>query len=302
MAGCRSLLFWCPMSFSGLPAGITTRWHFVPGKPPVTIRARRIGALLKAGPRPQLAAVIPAYPAQRWTVFFVYAPNGRINLSHLYTLERLRALTSNLLVIVASPSAEQIPPLLYRYCDSLYWKGLGGYDFSAYTAGLEILAARSPGARALILNDSMFGPLTDCSLFIEDPPWELTGFTASSLDENHIQSYAFVLDSITPARVKALREAFPRLISFSSPDAVILWQELRFARIAARTMSVGAHWFSNHRQVEDPCLVLPYFLVECGLPFLKKSLLGKMAHFQKPTEVRKFLARYDHPLDWNRSV
>jgi hypothetical protein len=55
---------------------------------------------------------------------------------------------------------------------------------------------------------------------------------------------------------------------------VIQVQETRFARVAARSLRVGAYWFAEKEQVLDPTLFRPIELITAGFPFLKRSLTG----------------------------
>jgi hypothetical protein len=63
--------------------------------------------------------------------------------------------------------------------------------------------------------------------------------------------------------------------ALSNPSHVINLHELRFARVASRSMSVGAFWYGDAVKVQDPMLHRPIELLTAGFPFLKRSLLGK---------------------------
>ncbi len=199
------------------------------------------------------------------------------------------------MVVCAAPSADRVPAELSRYADALYWKDLPGYDFSAYALALHEIASKCPDASALVLNDSVLGPFYDLGTFLRHRRWQLGGFTASSLVENHIQSYGFVLHGITTTLMQSLASVFPADRAYSSSGDVILCQEVWLAQQASRSISVGARWFSEAPQIADATLVCPFSLLEDGFPFLKRSLIGKHSTFQDPAEVRAVLERLGHP-------
>lgn len=252
--------------------------------------------LFSLGWRPASRAIKPVSSRSRWAVYFIYIPQGGLSDSHRFTLAKLRALPDRgLLVVCACARPEDVPEDLAPQCDALYWKALGGYDFSAYRLALGAVAQHSPGADVFVMNDSVYGPLKDLSALIEHPPWTLTGFTASSQIENHIQSYAFVIKDVTVKRMRQLRAVFFPVVVFNRAFDVIEYQETRFAKVASRHMSVGAYWFADAGKIEDPTLVQPLTMLEAGLPFLKKSLLGKHARFAIAADVRAALSRHGHP-------
>lgn len=282
---------------SGGPlAGLVNRWSFEPSprRRPVSLYERR-AALQSVELAPAHRVIKPVTAQPRWVVYFIYLPQGQLTASHCYTLGRLRALGHPLLVVCACPSEQHLPPELSALCDALYWKALSGYDFSAYKLALHAIARSSSGADVFVMNDSVYGPLADLAPFIDQAPWDLTGFTASSQIENHIQSYAFVLKGVTWWRLTSLWSVFLPVVAFSRPFDVIEYQETRFAKVAARCMTVGAYWYADTGVIEDPTLVHPLAMLDAGLPFLKKSLLGKHARFAHPQEIESALLRCGHP-------
>lgn len=233
-------------------------------------------------------------PRDNWIIYFVYARDGGLSKSHVFTLERLRDTGVGVLVVCAAPSPGAVPSDLIRYADALYWKALPGYDFSAYSIALKEISRWSSGARVLVMNDSILGPFFDLKPFILRAPWNLTGFTASSEIENHIQSYAFILDRMTWGRMLALNAVFFPLVALNTRAAVVVCQETRFARAASRHMSVGSFLFLP--QPRNPTLERPFDLLDRGHPFLKKSLLTRDRRFQDCDRVVGRLREYGHPI------
>ncbi|MDR6144209.1 lipopolysaccharide biosynthesis protein [Sphingomonas sp. SORGH_AS870] len=287
-----------PQTFEKAPLdSLEQGWTFKSGRAPASVQAIRLYSLLNGlQRRPRSVTIVPVFPAPRWTCYFVYAPEGRLSEAHLFTLARLRAMAQPLMVICAAPQPDQVPLALRDYADALYWKGLGGYDFSAYRLGLGMIATASPHADVLVLNDSIYGPFTDLEPLLANAPWDLTGFTAFSLIENHIQSYAFQMRDVTPRRVRALRTVMPGRWAFKDYRSVIYLQETRFARIAARHMTVGALWYADAAVCGDPSLYVAPELLAQGFPFLKKSLFGRSRGIQDATLLQKALAERGHPL------
>jgi hypothetical protein len=290
-----------PATRASLPlgevAGLQTWWDYRPSEPDLRIRLKRVAArLFHERPRPASAPIKPAAPQERWVAYFAFLPQGVLSDAHRFTLGRLRDEGCRVLVICATPEVSMVPQELRRYADALYWKALEGYDFSAYTLALEVIAERSPAADVLILNDSMFGPFHPVLPYLRGARWDLMGFTGSALNENHLQSYGFILRSVHAARLAQLRDVFFADKAFDRADQVIWAQELLLARRASRHMTVGACWYSDGATVDDPCLRRPIELVGAGFPFMKKSLLGKMARFQDPERVRALLCAQGHPV------
>lgn len=277
-------------------AGVTKDWSFKKTLPGLAIRLLQKTWPLYARPRPRHLAIIPVVSSEAWVMYFVYLPSGGLGPHHVFTLERLRSSGFRVLIICASPAPSSIPDQLKRYADALYWKDLSGYDFSAYTLALEEVAAHSPGATLMILNDSMFGPFSDLRTQISNAPWDMTGYTASGSNGNHIQSFAFILKQVDIERLNSVRSVFCKYHAFNNVHQVIRMQELRMAAVAATHMSVGSHFYTDGREIDDPCLRRPFELLQAGFPFLKRSLLGKMREFQDPERVIQYLRSQHHPV------
>jgi hypothetical protein len=282
-----------------LPAGYVGRWSYTPSALSWEARVERFRARLRRGAFPDHAPVVPIRKAhERWIILFLYVPGGVLSGSQRLSLQRLKDLGLALLIVCAAPDAKGVPQELHAYADALIWKGLRGYDMSGYTVALHHLATHSPGATALVMNDSVFGPINDLRPLIDAAPWELTGLTAHHGDENHLQTYAFVLKGITPERVQALSEVFTTRWSLGWGDHVVAAQEVPLSRVAARSMSVGAYLYAASGP-GDPMVHQPFELIELGHPFLKKSLLGKMHAHQDTERVVAFVV--DHGLMGRRA-
>ena len=272
-------------------------WTFRPSRPDVIswIARRRLRRnLVTAPPSATLAA---PRPRKRWVLYFVYAPDGELTPAHRYSLRRLRTPDIGLAVVCATPRLDQVPPELVGCTDALYWKGLAGFDFSAYAIGLRALAEHSSHADILVMNDSVYGPFRPVQELFSGPRWDLTGFTASRNIENHIQSYAFLVRDWTPDKLAALHRVMPRGQAYDTYQDVVFCQETVFARAAARVMSVGAWWYADHRRCSDPTIFAALPLLNAGFPFLKKSLLTKHARFQDRDRVVAALRAAGHPVD-----
>jgi hypothetical protein len=279
--------------------GLTAHWDYVASEPGLWVRMRRIARRWRRSrPPPARLALKPLAPRDAWLVCFVFSPQGVLSTSHVYTLQRLRDMGLGVFVVCAAPDAQQVPAQLFGLSDALYWKALSGYDFSAYELALSAIARESPHATVFIMNDSVFGPFVDLRPFMQRSPWQLTGFTASSLHENHVQSYAFVMRDVDAQRVCQLRPALPEDYAYDRSGDVVLCQELYFTRVAARHMTVGACWHSVFERIPDATLVKPLELLDAGFPFMKKSVLGKHAVFQAHAQqaLRERLSSFGHPL------
>lgn len=271
-----------PIAIVGEVDGLVRMWTYEPSRPPGALRLARVKAVLRKRPFPSFDVLKPVKPAARWFVYFIFSPSGELSMAHWLALDQFKAMQGRLLVVFAARSADLIPPAIADMADALCWKSTPGYDFSAYAIALHQIAEHSPGADVCVVNDSIFGPISDLTPFIESAPWDMTGFTAHSSPENHLQSYAFIFRQLDRAKVHALRSALSVEWSFDSISHVVALQETRLAREASRAMTVGSFWYAPEPQtVVDPVLVKPFELVRAGLPFLKKSLLGKMSGFQR---------------------
>ena len=285
-------------SLVGDVPGLASNWEFVASEPGLWLRIRRaMRPYLRGRAAPAHQVLKPLHLSDGWFVYFVFAPEGRLSPSHHFTLARLRDMGRRVFVVCAAARAAAVPSELFDLADALYWKATAGYDFSAYALALGAIAQHSPGADVLVLNDSVYGPFTDLRPFVDRTEWGFTGFTASSLHENHIQSYAFIVRDVNPERLEQLRPALPSAFAYDRGDDVILCQELYLARVASRYMAVGACWYSVFEQVPDPTLVKPLELLEAGFPFMKKSVFGKHLKFQAHAldDLRTHLTEAGHP-------
>jgi hypothetical protein len=276
-------------------AGLTRHWDYRAAAPSVRVRLRRGRERLSRRAAPASKVLVSPVGAGWWSLYFVFSPDGTLAPAHDFTLSRLAAL-GRVLVVCASPDPEQVPAMLRERADALIWKDLPGFDFSAYAVGLSTLADHVPGSDVLVLNDSVFGPLVDLKPWLAQANWDLTGFTATANVEEHVQSYAWVLRGVTPARVRALAPALSTRFAYDRFWGVVLNQETRLAATAARFMRVGAMLHAGPGTVDDPSLDLALPLVRAGFPFLKRSLLGKLSDRADRQEVLQALAAAGHPL------
>lgn len=275
---------------------LTRDWTFVPSTPwPGAIAHRLKARLTERRPPPRHLVMTPPGPRKSWVLYFMFLPDGVVTPAHRFTLARLAALDAGLFVICALHDPGMVPAIVFDYADAVASKELAGYDFSAYAIGLHLLAQNSPGSDVFVMNDSVFGPFSDLDHEIATARWDLTGYTAYSLIENHIQSYGFVLKNFGPATERALCPVMPRAFVYDRYKDVVFQQETRLARVAARRISVGAKWYSHHRTSSEPAFFCALSLLETGFPFLKKSLLRKLPGTYDPGRIAGVLEELGHP-------
>lgn len=294
-------------------------WDFVPDTPAFSLQVSRVTRALTGRRRfPQWAPITPVRRAERWNCLFLFTPNGELDDAQRYSIRSVAGLTGRLMVVVAAPSIAMVPEELKGICDALYWKALGGYDFSAYAIALHAVATASPGADLYLQNDSVLGPFGDVDALLASACWRLTGFMACAGPENHLQSYALFLRDVTPDLARMLKSVLGISHAYDRWADVVRLHETRLARIAARAMSVGALWYEPVAvsavpglvttlvrkakgmpimaiPTNDPSLVAALDLIEEGFPFLKRSLTGRNAHLQDRAQIAAFLAAHGHP-------
>lgn len=229
-------------------------------------------------------------------MYFMFLPQGQLTPQHRFTLDRLADEDASLMIVCACPPDHPVLRDLDQRCDALYWKGAEGFDFSAYAIALSELARHTPGSDVMLLNDSMLGPFARLTPFIAEAPWRLSGLSASSLEENHLQSFALIARQVDEEFLHAVETVVSTDWCFSAASPVILLQETMLARVAARRMSVGAFWYTDGSQHVDLCLNCPEQLIEAGFPLVKRSLFGKFAgRFQDMVTMQRLLHRLGHP-------
>jgi hypothetical protein len=274
---------------------VEENWDFRPTRAPWGYRKARWRARFRLRKRfPRFLPLKPAFPSSRWTILFIYLPDGQLKAAHRFTMERLRALDRTLMIVCAAPRPEDVPPEILATAAAVFWKGLDGFDFSAYAIGLNAIADGSPHADVLVLNDSVLGPFGDLQSLLDRAPWDLTGFTASPQFENHIQSYAFLFRDLTPQRLQRLREIFSMTFCYDEITTVVACMETCFARVASRSMTVGAFW-RGADDGTDPTVEHGLQLLSQGYPFVKRSLLGKHRDRVDEALVRKTLLDLGYP-------
>jgi hypothetical protein len=294
-------------------ADLQTNWSYEPSAIAARIRLKRTRAWLTGRRAPPSFRIIRAPSAAgRWNVLFLFAPTGELDGDQRQILQRVQSLEGPVLVVLAVPtSAASAAAAALHRVDALIVKELEGYDFSAYRIALDLIALHSPGATAYVQNDSVLGPFGEADELVRRAPWDLTGIIGMRAVENHVSSFAFILRSVTPARVAALRPVLSPSWGCDRFDDVIMLQETRLARIASRSMSVGAYWYvptqpglnpllvSLGRRVmrvppladisADATLASPVDLLNAGFPYLKRSLFTKFAGLHDPTKLMKAL-------------
>lgn len=292
-----SLLNVSPVIEKIQPRDVLVRdWTFVPSTPWRGAFAHRLKATLAGRrPPPERHILKRPVPRSRWVLYFAYLPDGIVTPAHRFTLEKLARLDAGLFVVCAVPTGTMVPSMIYDYADAVASKGLNGFDFSAYALGLRSIVEESPGCDLFVINDSVLGPFTDLDEEFASAPWDFTGYTAQSLIENHIQSYAFIVKNVDARVEKALRPVLPVEYTYDRYKDVVFQQETRLARVASRHMSVGAKWFSDSTANVDPSFFCALSLIEGGFPFLKKSLLHRRPDIYDRTAIVEILEHLGHP-------
>lgn len=277
-------------------SGAQTLWTYVPSPPRWDTVLRRLPARLTRQHAPAWKLLSPPSTTGRWLLYFMYLPQGQLSPHHRFTLERLVKEDLQLLIVCACPPDHPVLTELRDRCDALYWKAVEGFDFSAYAIGLTELARLAPGSDVLVLNDSMLGPFSPLAPFIDQAPWRLSGLSASSLEENHLQSFAFIVRQLNAEFLQAVAPAISTDWCYDAIDPVILLQETRLARVASQHMTVGAFWYTDGSRYLDLSLNCPEQLLDAGFPLLKRSLFGKFASdFQDPSAMQALLQQLGHP-------
>lgn len=300
------------------PADLVNDWQYKMALPMPLVQIRR--ARLRWNARrlpPPAVTLVPPFRADRWNALFLYAPSNAIDADQKQILSRMRALSGRLLVVVATRSPAELPPEV-RCADSLIWKGLSGFDFSAYALALASVAEHSPGATLYVQNDSVFGPFNELDALVHQAPWALSGFIGSAEVEPHISSFAFVMRDVRPTTLAIMRPVLSTAWSYDSFEQVVMLQETRFARVAARAMSVGSYSFLTSTSSQptvvaklaarleigaarigpidargDATLSFPSELLNRGFPFLKRSLFTKFAGLAENGQLREQLRERD---------
>lgn len=272
-------------------------WTFHRSRPDGVTMLVRLAARRWKVPAPASRTLIPVAQRRRWIVYFAYLPEGQLTAAHRFTLDRLRDTDAGVAVVCATRDPGSVPEELRGRADALYWKDLGGFDFSAYALALRALAEHSPGADLLVLNDSVLGPFIPADRLWSAMRWDLTGFTASGEIENHVQSYAFLLRSWDGERLRPLRTIFPRDTATDNYRDTVYGRETRFAARAARAMTVGASWYADGRRAGDATVYAALPLLDVGFPFLKRSVLLRNAHLYARDEVLDRLRDLGHPTE-----
>jgi lipopolysaccharide biosynthesis protein len=276
--------------------GLSRNWDFVASETPWWRKCEVIKRIMFDTKRsPGREEIVPVKAKSDWSIYFIYAPTGVLTKAHLFSLGRLKDSGIALCVIIATKERSNVPGELLAYADALYWKALDGFDFSAYRLGMHVISQKSENANIFVMNDSVLGPFVDIKSLMAGAKWDLTGFTASSELENHIQSYAFVLKHVNRQKMRGLNSVLFPVVSLNNMRHVVRIQETRFARVASRQMSVGAHWFGNVETSGNPSLYKSKELVSAGFPFLKKSLFGINAHLMPQEELLQILSSQGHP-------
>ena len=276
--------------------GVQTYWNYVASSPRWSVVWRRWTARRTRLRAPAWKVLTPPSAEGPWLLYFMFLPDGQLSAQHRFTLERLAAEDARLMIVCTCPPAHPVLEVLKNHADALYWKAMEGFDFSAYAIGLAELARHVPGSDVMLLNDSMLGPFSPLTPFIQQSPWRLAGLSASSMEENHLQSFALIVRQLDASFLEAVAPVVSTDWCYNASAPVILLQETRLARVASGQMTVGAFWYSDGSTYQDLCLNCPEQMLEAGFPLLKRSLFGKFARrFQDPAAMSALLQRLGHP-------
>lgn len=271
-------------------------WSYRPSSPGLLTTGLRWRArAIRRGAAPPTRTLKRVAPQPRWSTVFLFLPDGRLTAANRFMLDRLRSRDAGLLVVCAAPEPAAVPGELFEIADALIWKGLAGFDFSAYALAIAAVAQGSPGADMLIVNDSVLGPFGDLDAAVAAMQWDLGGFTASGRYENHVQSYAFHLRGVSPARAAALTPVLSTHFAHDRYRDVIFAQETRLARVAARSMSVGASWYGP-AAMGDPSVHAALALAGQGAGFLKRKLFDRDAGIHPRWALTDLLEGHRHPI------
>lgn len=280
---------------------LTANWDYCPSRPALLYQGRRLArAAHRVGP-PAHIVLRPFLPAARWTVYFAYCPAGSLDAAQRFTIRGLRTQCDRLGVIIATPDVATVSAEELDAADAIVWKSLDGFDLSAYAIVLDLVTRFSAGADLLIVNDSLLGPFGDMSFIWERARWDVTGLTAYSYVENHVQSYLLAFRDVQPATVAALDPALSPRWAYDDYSHVVFRQETMLARTAHRNgLRVGALWYGDGTRAGDPSLWAAASMLREGSPFLKRALFSKHRGVHSDAGLAEILAAHSHPdeNDW----
>jgi lipopolysaccharide biosynthesis protein len=209
-----------------------------------------------------------------------YDPGGTVRPDLLSYLAALRE--AGFTVAVISNSAYLRPDawvVLRRCCAAVLLRRNVGWDFSAWREAMAWLGLPRPETRRLLLvNDSVYGPLTPLAPLLArmDDGADLWGMTDSRERGWHLQSY-FLLAQGPVLRDAAWRRFWARVRPLPSKHAAIGRYEVGFSQhLAASGWRVRALFPWGELGCvagQNPTLAAWRVLLDAGFPFLKRELV-----------------------------
>ena len=172
-----------------------------------------------------------------------------------------------------------------------------GYDFGSWSTAIQMLPKVFSAEQVIIINDSLIGPFTSISKFIdelENSPYDVTGVTDSNQIRYHIQS--FIMHFKNNSFQEKMIQSFWKEIHVqeSKFDLVKTYEIGLSATAQAAKLYVGAlyPWNLVGQYWENPSVDRWARLLELGFPFVKREVARESTDAKKNTLIPKIEKHY----------
>ena len=226
----------------------------------------------------------------KWAIYFCYNASGSLLPQNEFMINALKQDGFGVSVVLACASSEAIDDRFLKLSDVLIWKGMHGFDISALKIGLSHIQETRGEVDALWINDSVFGPFSSISTFIEScgGDFDVLGLTLAYSVRPHFQSYCFFIKKLNKPLIKSLFGAAFHTTLNDHLSNVLAFEACFAANLTARGFKVKC-WAAPTQADFDLTMAFPFELVERGFPFIKRSLVGKFSTDFNQEAVGKFL-------------
>jgi lipopolysaccharide biosynthesis protein len=234
---------------------------------------------------------------KKLAIYAHYSSSNSVALYVLFYLRKLRELGFDVCFVSNSPIPASKKPELASICNKVIERENSGYDFCMWQRGLaEYDVAQLD--ELLLTNSSIVGPLEPLAPLWAAP--DISGCDFWGLTDNdefalHLQSY-FIVFRKQVLENNCFREFWQSVLPFNDKEQMVAsfevgltrWlEEHGFRWTALFTQEKIRNLFSSKRSLakriadaarnrgvpQNTSMLLPDLLLECGMPFLKASLL-----------------------------
>ncbi|HRG63810.1 MAG TPA: rhamnan synthesis F family protein [Burkholderiales bacterium] len=236
------------------------------------------------------------------TIFAHYDPQGKIENFVIYYLEKLKAVSNQIIFVSTSMLNDIEQQKIKHLVDKIITRENIGYDFHSYKAGIDSIDGLTAYDQLILCNDSCYGPLFSLKdIFVKMNRQEINfwGITSSNLLQFHLQSYFLVFNKPV-LQSNCFINFWKNLPIYQNRKDIIHNYEIALTQVLISNNHYAASYIPINFKVSSFWLIKRYFkllIKRYVLHSTNYSTLGNILKFRKISTLDKTIILWDYLVE-----